>query len=187
MGEERVREMRDPWFDLIMLSSSVFFNLQFITYIIYKYIIAYFDFCFLSLIMQYITDIIYYNIIQSPFPPVNYYHTKSVWGRIAKREGDCFWGAANLKANERGEGDAMLETCSETRMKQDVRDSTHEITWAEVRCCQGGLCGLMLQISAKQPDPADDYKGEKRDGRRKGTATTRQKWWWLYLQHLGQA
>jgi len=34
-----------------------------------------------------------------------------------------------------------------------------------MRCCQGGPCGLLknvLQIGAKQPDPADDFKDEKR-------------------------
>lgn len=34
-----------------------------------------------------------------------------------------------------------------------------------MRCCQGGLCGLpnnALQIGAEQPDPADDFKDEKR-------------------------
>lgn len=34
-----------------------------------------------------------------------------------------------------------------------------------MRCCQGGLCGLMnnvLRICAKQLGPADDYKGGKR-------------------------
>ena len=32
-------------------------------------------------------------------------------------------------------------------------------------CCQGGLCGLLnnvLQIGAKQPDPEDYFKDEKR-------------------------
>lgn len=50
--------MRDHRFDLIVLSSLVFFNLQFITYKIFKSIVAHFDFCFL-LIMQYIIDIAY--------------------------------------------------------------------------------------------------------------------------------
>lgn len=52
MGEERGKEMRDHRFGLIMLSSLVFFNLQFITYTIFKNIIAHFDFCFLLLKMQ---------------------------------------------------------------------------------------------------------------------------------------
>lgn len=54
MGEERVREMRDHRIDLIMLLSLVFFNLQFIAYIICEYIITRYDFCFLLLMMQYI-------------------------------------------------------------------------------------------------------------------------------------
>lgn len=31
---------------------------------------------------------------------------------------------ARKQTNERGEGNAMLETCSETRVKQDARENT---------------------------------------------------------------
>lgn len=39
-----------------------------------------------------------------------------------------------------------------------------------MRCCQGGLCGLLnnvLQIGAKRQDPADDFKDEKRREKKK--------------------
>lgn len=50
-------------------------------------------------------------------------------------------------------------------MKLPVRGSAHEIALTEMRCCQGGLCGLLknvLQTNAKELDLADDSKDEKR-------------------------
>lgn len=50
-------------------------------------------------------------------------------------------------------------------MKLPMRGSTHEIALTEMRCCQGGLCGLLknvLQTDAKELDLADDFMDEKR-------------------------
>lgn len=120
---------------------------------------------------------IYYNKIQSPFALLNYYHINSVWGRIAKRKGGWFWGAASLKANkwkrrERCNIWSLLWDESETRCKR--QHTWNNMSWSEI--LPGRVIWAYeheLQISAMQ-------QGEKR----KGIAITRQKWWWLYLQQL---
>lgn len=102
------------------------------------------------------------QFMYSAFALVNYYHINSDRGRIAEREGDCFleqW--ARKQANERGEGDAMLEACSEMRVKPGAGNRANEITRAELRCCQRGLWTMCLNW-CKGTASHKYFKDEKR-------------------------